>query len=236
MVESWKILENIPILRKKLDNLENISKWLDEDIEPQKLTDGIAKSRSKQNLIDELGTAKSKLHVQVLIKDYDNIPGIIKGRYTPNGSTLLDKIDLPNSWTNDLDFPKNQIQNFTGKISPLELKPGDKIYRVSDANGASGPYWTRTKPEKLYDVIGGTAVLPEWNNFQYLYEYTIPNGVTIKCWKGKTARKPVSYKPDGTPLPNNYHLSGGDEQLFINFIGRQDLNFELVVKSTEVIW
>jgi hypothetical protein len=85
LVDSLGVLENNPILRKKPENLESISKWLDEGIEPQKLTEGIYKSRSKQNLIDELGTAKSKLHAQVLIKDYDNIPGVAKGRYTPKG-------------------------------------------------------------------------------------------------------------------------------------------------------
>src|SRR5690606_4280238 len=110
---------------------------------------------------------------------------------------------------------------------------GDRIYRVSNKDGAGGPYWTETKPKQLDDVVGGTAVLPEWNNFEYIHEYIIPEGVTIKCWKGKTASQPVSYKPDGTPLSSNYHLSGGDEQLFINYIGKQDANFDNVVKSVE---
>ena len=176
------------------------------------------------------------MHVRVLIKDYDNIPGIAKGRYMPNGSSLSDKLELPTGWSDDVDIPESQIRNFTGKIEPLELKPGDKIYRVSHANGASGPYWTRTKPDKLEDVIGGTAVLPEWNNFRYLYEYTIPDGVTVKSWKGKTARQPVSYKDDGNPLPSNYHLPGGDEQLFISFIGKQNINFNTLIKTTEITW
>lgn len=236
LVDSWKVIENNPILRKKPENLENISKWLDEGIEPQKLTDGIAKSRSKQNLIDELGTAKSKLHAQVLIKDYDNIPGVAKGRYVRNGSKLSDKTDLLSGWTKDVDLPAGQIENFTGKIEPLELKPGDKIFRVSSVNGGSGAYWTRVKPEKLDDVVGGTAVQPQWNNFQYLYEYTVPDGVTIKTWKGKTARQPVALKEDGLPLPSNYHLPGGDEQLFINYIGKQDPNFQSIVKSAKAEW
>ncbi|MEM9685528.1 MAG: hypothetical protein AAF934_01230, partial [Bacteroidota bacterium] len=200
LVKAWKVLRNNPVLRKKPENLENISKWLGEGIESQKLADGIAKSKSKQNLIDQLGNAKSKLHAQVLIKDYDNIPGVAKGRYTSNGSTLADKVSLPSGWSDDVDLPVDEIENFTGKIEPLELNPGDKIYRVSHANGAGGPYWTRTKPENLDDVVGGTAVLPEWNNFQYLHEYTIPDGVLIKSWKGKTASQPVAFKPDGTPL------------------------------------
>ncbi len=143
LVNAWRVIENNPILRRKPENLERIRKWLDEGIEPQKLTNGIAKSPSKQKLIDELETAKSKLQAQVLIKDYDNIPGVAKGRYTPNGSSLSDKVDLPNGWANDVDLPENQMRNFTGKIEPLELKLGDKIYRVSPLDKADcRPYWT----------------------------------------------------------------------------------------------
>ena len=236
LVGSWKVLENNPILRKKPENLENISKWLDEGIESQKLTDGIAKSKSKQNLINELGAAKSKLHARVLIKDYDNIPGVAKGRYVRNGSKLSDKTSLPSGWKNDVDLPTSQIENFTGKIEPLELRPGDKIFRVSSANGGSGAYWTRVKPEKLDDIVGGTAVQPQWNNFQYLYEYTVPDGITLKTWKGKTASQPVALKENGLPLPSNYHLPGGDEQIFINYIGKQDPNFQLTVKSAKAEW
>ncbi len=65
-----------------------------------------------------------------------------------------------------------------------------------------------TKPQQLDDVIGGTAVLPEWNNFEYIHEYIIPDGVTIKCWKGRTSSQPVSYNPDGSPLPSNYWRIG----------------------------
>lgn len=231
LVDSWKVLENNPILRKKPENLENISKWLDEGIESQKLTDGIAKSRSKQNLIDELGTAKSKLHAQVLIKDYDNIPGVAKGRYFSNSSTMADKADLPSGWSSDFDINQRTVETFTEKIEPLELKPGDKIYRVSNVNGGGGPYWTRTKPNGLDDVIGGTAVQPEWNNFEYIFEYTVPEGKTIKTWKGKAARQQVS-----DTSPSNYHLSGGDEQLFIGYMERQDPTFQSIVKSTKAEW
>jgi hypothetical protein len=236
LVDAWKVIEGNPILRKKPENLENISKWLDEGFEPQKLTDRSAKSSSKQNLIDQLGTAKSKFHAQVLIKDYDNIPGVAKGRYVRNGSKLSDKADLPSGWTNDVDLPAGQIENFTGKIEPLELKPGDRIFRVSSVNGGSGAYWTRVKPERLDDVVGGTAVQPQWNNFQYLYEYTVPDGITIKTWKGKTARQPVALKEDGVPIPSNYHLPGGHEQLFINYIVKQDPNFQSTVKSAKAEW
>jgi hypothetical protein len=231
LIDSWKVLESHPILRKKAENLSNIRKCLDKGIEPQKLVDGIANSSSKQNLIDELGVAQSKLHVQVLIKDYDNIPGIAKGRYYNNSSTIADKADLPSGWSSDFDINQRTIETFTGKIEPLELKPGDKIYRVSNANGGGGPYWTKTKPENLGNVVGGMAVQPEWNNFEYVFEYTVPEGRTIKTWQGKAARQQVS-----DISPGNYHLPGGDEQLFINYIERQDPDFQTIVKFTKAEW
>jgi hypothetical protein len=141
------------------------------------------------------------------------------------------KVDLPIGWVNDVDLPENQIFNFTGKIEPLELKPDDKIYRVSSLDKADRPYWTRNKPEKLDDVVGGTAVQPEWNNFEYVHEYVVPDGVTIKSWKGKTARQPVS-----EASPSNYHLPGGEEQLYIRYISNQDPNFQSIVKSTKAEW
>jgi hypothetical protein len=168
--------------------------------------------------------------VQVLIKDYDNIPGVMKGRYIANGSKITDKMECPLNWSSSFDLPETEIVNFTGFIEPLELKFGDKIYRISHANGRSGAYWTRTKPLKLDDVIGGTSVQPEWNNFEYIHEYTVPDGIIIKTWKGKTSCQAVSI------VTSNYHLPGGDEQLFINYITKQDPNFEKTVKSTKVEW
>ena len=229
--KAWEILANNSILRKKPNNLEILGKWLDDGIDKQKLIDGISKSRSKQNLIDDIGNGKSKVHVQVLIKDYDNIPGIVKGRYANNSSLISDKVDLPSGWAPELDINQQTIQTFTGKIKPIELKPGDKIYRVSPLDKADRPYWTRSKPEKLGDVVGGTAVQPEWNNFEYIHEYIVPKGKSIRAWEGKTARQPIS-----ETFSSNYHLPGGDEQLFINYIIKQDPDFKSVIKSSKVEW
>ena len=102
---------------------------------------------------------------------------------------MADKADLPSGWASELDINQRTVETFTGKIEPLELKPGDKIYRVSPLDKADRAYWTRTKPDKLDDVVGGTAVQPEWNNFEYIHEYTVSQGKTIKAWKGKTVCK-----------------------------------------------
>ncbi|MFT6501089.1 MAG: hypothetical protein ACJASQ_001199 [Crocinitomicaceae bacterium] len=49
----------------------------------------------------------------------------------------------------------------------------------------NGSYWTFDKPTQISDVIEGTAVRPEWNNFKVLYEYEVPQGQTLKVWQGK---------------------------------------------------
>ena len=40
-------------------------------------------------------------------------------------------------------------------------------------------------------------------------------GKTIKTWMGNPARQPVI-----ETVPSNYHLPRGDEQLFVNYIGK----------------
>lgn len=233
---AWNILRDFPILRKKPENLESLSQWFGRGVDPDKVSEGIAKSRSKQKLIDDIGNAQSPTHVSVLIKDYDNIPGVSKGRYVPNGSTLADKAELPPGWNGSHDITRDSvISSFTGKINPIELRSGDKIYRVTESGRQGGAYWTKEKPTGIGDVVGGTAVQPQWNNFENIYEYTVPDGVIIRAWAGKTAKQPVRSLDDGNAFPSNYHLSGGEEQLFVNRIIDQDLNFNssLVFEKTK---
>ncbi len=228
--EAWEILINNPVLRKRPKNLVNISKWLNDAVDKQKLIEGISKSKSKQKLINEIGSAKSKVHVQVLIKDFDNIPGVLKGRYTSNASKLSDKSEIPSHWNPEFDLNIDIIKTFTGKIKPVELKPGDVIYRVTHSNGGGGAYWTRVRPEKLKDVIGGTAVRPQWNNFEFIFEFKVPEGSVIKSWAGKAAKQQVD------DVASNYHLPGGDEQLFISYISKQVDNFDIIVKKMKAVW
>ncbi len=58
----------------------------------------------------------------------------------------------------------------------------------------------------------------------------LPDGVSIKTWKGNAARQQVS------EVGSNYHLPGGDEQLFISFIKGQDPSFVDKVIKTKAQW
>src|SRR5690606_1071881 len=120
--------------------------------------------------------------------------------------------------------------NFTGQIEPLILQPGDKVYRASSIGGSKGPWWSRTKPTHLKDVIGGLAVQPRWNNLSVLFEYTVPDGVEVKCWVGRAARQMIGENRV------NYHLPGGSEQVYIRFIDRQDKNFDRIVIEKQFVW
>lgn len=231
MVSGWEVLANNPVLRKKAGNLELIGMWVAKGVSKESFVERIQKTASKQRMISLLKEAKSRLHVQVLIKDYENIPGVVRGRYVANFSTALNKQTKPSHWPAEYDIDEEVVKSFTGDISPFELQPGEKIYRVSTFFGGGGPYWTRTKPTTLTDVIGGTAVRPEWNDFRYLYEYEVPEGVTIKCWIGNTARQPIEKN-----VSANYYLPGGDEQMYIYEIAEQDKTFTKSLQQTEVQW
>ncbi|WP_340201823.1 fibronectin type III domain-containing protein [Ascidiimonas sp. W6] len=228
LVNAWSILEGNPILRKRPQNLRTLREAMLKGVDRDKLAEAIGKSRSKQKLMDEIADAESYYHILVIIKDYDNIPGVARGRYSSNSSSISDKSILPNGWDSAYDLPTDKVKTFSGTIDAIELTAGQKIYRVHPPNGAGGPYWTLQKPRTLEEVIGGTAVRPEWNNFEYLSEYNVPQGVTIRAWKGKAAKQAVS------DVPSNYHLPGGDAQLFIGYINRQDPNFN--PKTSQTSW
>ena len=82
----------------------------------------------------------------------------------------------------------------------------------------------------LSKTCASWRVQPKWNDLEYLYEYTVPQGKSIKTWKGSTARQPVG------DVPSNYHLAGGEEQLFISYIERQDSGFLNTVKTNKTNW
>ena len=178
------------------------------------------------NRLKEAGKQKGLYQMRVVADDYAGLPGVSPTPYVNNS---LPHLDIPASkfGVNDssLDLSGNTAKTFCDKAELVELKPGDKLYRVandpaSDPLGHSGGYWTRTPPTGLHDVVGGTAVVPEWNNFQRVYEFTVPTpadptaGSGFHAWEGPAACQPVSKVYDDK-LDNGYCLPGGDNQLFL---------------------
>ena len=108
------------------------------------------------------------------------------------------------------------------------MPAGTKIYRVTGGDPA-GSYWVIKKPNSIGDVIGGTAVQPEWNNFSKMYVYEVPKGQTLKVWQGTTAKQPI------TTGVTNPHLPGGEQQLFIPEILR-DNTFKNLIQEIALPW
>jgi hypothetical protein len=89
-------------------------------------------------------------------------------------------------------------------------------------------------------VIGGTAVMPEWNNFQRVYEFTVPvpdptmppDDVLpiVYIWEGPTAAQRVSGIYDDK-FGNDFCLAGGDSQIFVLNIISRNPNFGKHIKD-----
>lgn len=149
----------------------------------------------------------------------------MKSNYTSNGLTSG---KTHAAWNNPaLDLPSIEAANFVN-ASAVELPAGTKIYRVTGGNPA-GAYWTIQKPNSVGDVIGGTAVQPAWNDFSKLYVYEVPEGQTLKVWQGTTARQRIAQGIE------NPHLPGGDQQLFIPDVIR-DNAFKNLVQQITLPW
>ncbi|RZL09166.1 MAG: hypothetical protein EOO62_14335 [Hymenobacter sp.] len=174
----------------------------------------------------EASKQKGLYQMRVLIDDYAGLPGVSATQYAPNG---LPPDEIPASKFGVDDSTLNlegwRAATFSDKAELVELKPGDKLYRVTsdpinDPLGHTGGYWTRTPPASLEEVVGGTAVMPEWNNFQRVYEFTVPDPATdptasvYHAWEGPAASQPVSlnYKDK---VDNGHCLPGGGNQLFL---------------------
>ncbi|RZK29947.1 MAG: hypothetical protein EOO63_07925 [Hymenobacter sp.] len=132
-------------------------------------------------IFERLHNADKGIYQQrVAIDDYANISGVSKKLYKQNGlpETIIPASDF-GVFEAGYDLPARNAITFAERATLTELKPGEKIYRVTndpsvDPYAKTGGYWTHTPPAQLAEVIGGTAVMPEWNNFQRVYEFTVP--------------------------------------------------------------
>ena len=118
-------------------------------------------------------------------------------------------------WGSDYDLPDYRTETFAGSVAPVELEEGTVLYHVTDKGGEAGGYWTLQRPQSLSEVIGGTAVRPEWNGFSKLVAYEVPRG-GLKVWQGPTARQQLAR---GVSDP---HLGGGDIQVYVPDVYRWD--------------
>lgn len=236
-------LGEVMVASQWLDELEavlgagskwKIQGWIDNGLDAAKLEVAFASTSEKVVLFNNLENAKSIYHQRVYIKDWDNIPGISSTPYINNG--------LPEQTLNASNFgetnpaynlPSYRCKTFTGSAELVTLPENTKLYRVTDIGGENGGYWTLTPPNNLNEVIGGTAVMPEWNGFSKVYEYTVPSG-GIKVWKGPAAAQPIT---ENLSLSiSNKCLAGGDMQVFINDIIRTQAGFNSRISDVTYLY
>lgn len=214
----------------------DIEAWIASGLNSTRVASAFALSSNKAQLLQNLTDAKSVYHQMIITKDYKNIPGILRSSYTDNSlNSAVVHASQFNESNPAYDLPSYRAATFTQSVQLVSLPAGTKLYRVTDAGGEAGGFWTLNHPSAISDVIGLTAVMPEWNGFTKVVEYTVPMG-GIKVWKGKAARQPVSELPQ--LQSNKYSLKGGGIQVFINNFVR-DAGFEqniVDVTSTYKSW
>jgi hypothetical protein len=191
-----------------------------------------------------LNTSKSIYHRRVLIDDeVAAIPGISLGAYTANG--LPRTLIAANPANANLDLPATEAPNFTDAKDTL-LAQGKKIYRVIGGSGSfsTGGYWVETKPTTYAEIIGGTAVQPEWNGFNVIVEYTVP-AAGMKVWKGKAAKQAIAGATNKfvTTYLQKYNLAGAGVQLYVPNVYRDFRDTAIynaflrnITKQDSILW
>ena len=178
-----------------------VATWVAGGLDEQKLKSAIRGAVDQRLVFERLRDAVAPLgkgifQQRVVIDDYKNIPGTINNPYSGGNSLPAEKM-LANDFLSDdekaelartgeyglnnqdLDLPDYRTATFTKEARLVKIKPGTTLYRVTDPGGEGGPWWTLNPPKDLAEVIGGTAVMPEWNKFSTVIEATVE-------WSGKT--------------------------------------------------
>ncbi len=203
----------------------SLSAWLSQGIDERILKGTFDTVSNKGKLYSDLSNALSIYHRKVIVRQFD-FDGLTRSSLVvngfPDGTKLLNfKVKLADgTWDPDFNVTyKGDVMSFVAVTAELiQLPEGSKLYRVCNDgwDQFTGGYWTRTKPKSIAEVIGGTAVQPEWNSFKNLVEYTVPAG-GIWVWKGLAATQKLS---------NNYnianpYLGGGAEQILVPLVYRR---------------
>ena len=196
--------------------VDKVRTWFAAGLDSARTAATFMANPSQSETYNALDKAQSLYHQRIIIRDWTHIPGLTKMSYGQMNMPLPEK-EIPAALFGEADARYNlatfRAATFTGCAVLVQLIAGTKLYRVTAERGRDGGFWTLTPPQGLTDVIGGTAVMPEWNNFSKVYEYTVPEG-GLKVWVGRAAAQQISQVKN--LQSTEYSLLGGDIQVFIN--------------------
>lgn len=100
-------------------------------------------------------------------------------------------------------LPEQQLANFTRwSANPTVVQEGETLYRIHGPGRATGPWWSRIKPQSRIQLRIDAALRPEWNEATQLSTMTVPKDQGLKGWEGT-----ASYQGD-------FYI-GGKNQLYV---------------------
>ena len=228
-----------------------VATWVTGGLSEKKLVSALRGAVDKRLVFERLVKAEIEkgIHQQrIYVDDYSNVPGVSKQAYNGGNSLAKSKL-LANDFLSHseqamlaqtgkygnnneaLDLPDYRTATFTGGAKLIKLPPGTPLFRVTDPGGEGGPWWTLEKPKDLAEVIGGTAVMPEWNGFGKVVTASVPDdGEPFYVWFGPAASQPVSLVCE-EKKENGYSLAGGTEQVFLPAIVKDRAAFKKSFKD-----
>jgi hypothetical protein len=99
------------------------------------------------------------------------------------------------------NFPERELLNFTRwNADQVIVQEGEVLYRVHSPGRATGPWWTRVKPQSEIQFRIDSALRPEWNDATQVSTMVLPRGHGLQAWEGSASYQGGFYIGDGNQL------------------------------------
>ena len=98
-------------------------------------------------------------------------------------------------------FPERELMNFSRWSADSTLvQETEVLYRVHMPGRATGPWWTRIKPQSQIQFRIDCALRPEWNDATELSTMVVPKGYGLQAWEGAASYQGGVYVGGGNQL------------------------------------